>query len=104
MPVEVNYADMLAMGIGALTSTIIWALVHAFLIILGNLLAVGDGISHTLWPDKLIVASAGSIIHFDQFPLLEATHGEVLSKQHVESGVDSLQRVITNEYHGIEPI
>ena len=46
---------------------------------------------------ELVVATACLALTFVQLPLLETTYGHVLSEQHVESGIDLLERVIANE-------
>ena len=54
--------------------------------------------------DQLVVTPASGPLTLLHFPLFEAAQGDVFSDEHIESGVDVLQCVITNEHDGVKPL
>lgn len=71
-------------------------------IVVRDSLALHNDMAGTVRPGQLILAATGDTIAFGHFPLLESSSGHILSKEHVESSVDVLEHVITDENHGIK--
>ena len=68
-------------------------------IVFGDGLTVGNDVTRAFRSHQLIVAQAVSMHPFTR---LEASHGYVLSEEHVESRIHVLERFITNENDAIE--
>ena len=73
-----------------------------FILLLSYRLTFRDHVAQTLWLSELIVTLADVTLAFIELPLLETACGNVFSEQHVEGGVDWLQRVIANEDNGVK--
>ena len=53
---------------------------------------------------ELVITSTSRPLAFFHFPLLKASHANVLSKQHVESSINVLKHAVTNEDNGVEAV
>ena len=65
-------------------------------------LTVHDHVAQALRLGELVIALARVPLAFVELPLLETARGQVLSEQHVEGGVDGLERVVADEHDGVE--
>ena len=73
-------------------------------VVLGCVFVAGDQVLPTLTLDELTVAVASSAVCLAQLPLLHPTHGNVLTQEHVEGGVDGMQVVVADEDESVETI
>lgn len=86
----------------ALTVRIVWTPVPAACILLGDLSTVCQHMGRTLWPGELVVATTKDAISLRYLPLLKTSNGQVLSEKNIKSGVNMLERIISNEDNCIE--
>jgi hypothetical protein len=85
-----------------LTVGIVWTPVPTACVFVGHLSTVRQHVGRTLWPGKLVVATTKDAIGLCYLPLLETPNGQVLPKKNIKSGVDMLERIISNEDNCIE--
>jgi hypothetical protein len=67
-------------------------------------LTIQDGVLGAFGLDKLVLTPASRPLALLHLPLLEAAQGNVFSYEHVEGGVNVLQRIIPDENDGIKSL
>ena len=56
----------------------------------------------TLWLDDLIVTSTAVALNLTHLPLLQASHADIFTKEHIEGGINDFKHIVANEQNAIE--
>ncbi len=73
-------------------------------IMVPHCLIIQDGVLGAFRLDELVLTSASRPLALLHLPLLQAAQGNVFPYEHVEGGVDVLQRIIPDKNDGIKAL
>ncbi len=73
-------------------------------IVVYDFLAVKDCVFGAFLLYELAVTSTNRPLALLHLPLFKTTHTDVLSKEHVESGINMLKHTVANEDDSVEPV